>query len=98
MEMKTRFYQIVSILALCLAAAALGVALWSSAVAQEEAPQEVLAIPTTLNYQGLLRQPDGSLTTGTYDITARIYGAATGGSPLYETTLAGVTVRDGLFN
>ena len=96
--MKTRFYQILAVSALCLAAAALAVALWSSARAQEEAPQAALAIPTTLNYQGYLREPDGSLTTGAYDITANIYNIATGGDPLYTTTLPGVTVRDGLFN
>lgn len=96
--MKTRFYQILAVSALCLAAAALAVALWTSARAQEEAPQAALAIPTTLNYQGHLRDPDGSLTTGAYDITAKIYNVATGGSPLYTTTLPDVTVRDGLFN
>ena len=96
--MKTRFYQIMAVSALCLAAAALAVSLWSSVRAQEGAPEAALAIPTTLNYQGYLREPDGSLTTGAYDITANIYNAATGGSPLYSTTLPGVTVRDGLFN
>ena len=96
--MKTRFYQIMAVSALCLAAAALAVALWTSAQAQEEAPQAALAIPTTLNYQGYLREPDGSLTTGTHDITANIYSDTTGGSSLYTTTLPGVTVRDGLFN
>jgi hypothetical protein len=96
--MKTRFYQILAVSALCLAAAALAIALWTSARAQDEAPQAALAIPTTLNYQGYLREPDGSLTTGTYGITAKIYNIATGGSPLYTTTLPVVTVRDGLFN
>jgi hypothetical protein len=96
--MKTRFYQIMAVSALCLAVAALAVALWTSARAQEETPASPLAIPTTLNYQGYLREPDGSLTTGTYAITAKIYSAATGGSPLYTTTLPDVTVRDGLFN
>jgi len=94
--MKTRFYQIMAVSALCLAAAALAVSLWSSVRAQEGAPEAALAIPTTLNYQGYLREPDGSLTTGEYDITAKIYNVA--GSSLYTTTLPGVTVRDGLFN
>ncbi len=96
--MKNRFYQTLAVGAFCLAAAALAVALWSGARAQEAAPEAVLAIPSTLNYQGFLRQPDGSLTTGTYDITAKIYNVATAGSPLYTTTLPDVTVRDGLFN
>lgn len=96
--MKTRFYQILAVSAFCLAAAALAVALWSGAQAQEAAPDAALAIPSTLNYQGFLRQPDGSLTTGVYHITAKIYNVATAGSPLYTTTLPDVTVRDGLFN
>ena len=96
--MKTRFYQILAVSALCLAAAALAVSLWSSVRAQEGAPEAALAIPTTLNYQGYLREPDGSLTTGTFDITAKIYDLAADGNELYVTTLPGVTVRDGLFN
>ena len=72
--------------------------LGSSVWAQAGGPQAALTIPTTLNYQGHLRDPDGALTTGTYTITARIYNAATGGSGLYTTTLPSVTVRDGLFN
>jgi hypothetical protein len=55
-------------------------------------------VPSTFNYQGFLRDPDGSLTTGSYTITARIYDLATEGTALYETTVPNVTVRDGLFN
>lgn len=95
--MKTRFYQIMAVGALCLAAAALALATWTSVLARDQA-QEIMAIPTTLNYQGHLREPDGTLTTGAFNITANIYAIATGGSPLYTTTLPGVTVRDGLFN
>ena len=96
--MKARLNQVISISALVLAIAALGVGLWSSAWAQEGSPEAVNAIPTTLNYQGLLREPDGSLTNGTYKITARIYDQAAGGSLKYETILPVVNVRDGLFN
>jgi hypothetical protein len=55
-------------------------------------------LPATFNYQGMLRNPDGSLTTGLYTITARIYDAAASGSTLYTETFPSVTVRDGLFN
>ncbi len=55
-------------------------------------------IPATFNYQGLLRNPDGSLTTGTYTLTAKVYDAATAGLVLYTETFPNVTVRDGLFN
>ncbi len=55
-------------------------------------------IPATFNYQGLLRNPDGSLTTGTYTLTAKVYDAATSGSVLYTETFPNVTVREGVFN
>ena len=55
-------------------------------------------IPATFNYQGLLRNPDGSLTTGSYTITAKIYDLAVDGSTLYTETFPNVTARDGLFN
>jgi C-terminal domain of apextrin len=75
--------------ALASVSAALGTASGQSAAA---------AIPSTFNYQGLLRNPDGSLTTGSYTITARIYDVAASGSALYTETFPSVTVRDGLFN
>jgi microcystin-dependent protein len=59
---------------------------------------EMPVIPSTFNYQGLLRNPDGSLTTGAYTITAKIYDAPADGSALYTETFTPVTVRDGLFN
>jgi hypothetical protein len=67
------------------------------------APAAVLAgpIPQTMNYQGFLRNPDGSLTTGSYTITARIYklaAPAAGETVFYTTQITNVTVRDGLFN
>ena len=96
--MKTRLYQLIAVGALCLAALALAVSLWSSVRAQENGPEAAMSIPTTLNYQGFLREPDGSLTNGSFKITARIYNVATGGTALYSTTLNDVNVRDGLFN
>ena len=48
-------------------------------------------IPSTFNYQGFLRDPDGSLTTGSYTITARIYDLATEGTALYMATVLNVT-------
>ena len=63
-------------------------------------PAAVLAstITPTMNYQGFLRNPDGSLTTGAYTITARIYNRLAVGTNLYTTTVRNVNVRDGLFN
>jgi len=66
--------------------------------ASGQASASAAVIPSTFNYQGLLRNPDGSLTTGSYTITARIYDTAATGSALYTETFSSVTVRDGLFN
>jgi hypothetical protein len=94
-DMNNHFYRIITIGAFVLSIAALAAALWSNVRAQEGM---VMAIPTTLNYQGYLREPDGSLTNGVFKITARIYSTPTGESPLYTTVLDAVNVRDGLFN
>ena len=70
--------------------------------AVSEAPQVALApqatIPSTFNYQGFLRNPDGSLVSGSRNITLKIYNQAASGTPLHQETFAGVPVRDGLFN
>lgn len=58
----------------------------------------VPVIPATFNYQGFLRETDGSLTKGTFIITAKIYDTPTGGTWLFGETLDNVNVRDGLFN
>lgn len=55
-------------------------------------------IPATFNYQGFLRETDGSLMKGPHTITAKIYDTPTGGTELYSETLQNVNVRDGLFN
>ena len=75
-------------------APALATAAESLGLKAAEAP----VIPSTFNYQGLLRNPDGSLMTGAYTITAQVYDVATAGSALYTETFPNVTVRDGLFN
>ena len=75
-------------------APALATAAESLGLKAAEAP----VIPSTFNYQGLLRNPDGSLMTGAYTITAQVYGAAAAGSVLYTETFPNVTVREGVFN
>lgn len=92
--MNNHFYRIITIGAFVLSVAALAAVLWSNVRAQAG----MMAVPTTLNYQGYLRDPDGSLTNGVFKITAKIYSTAAEGSPLYTTVLEEVTVRDGLFN
>jgi hypothetical protein len=56
------------------------------------------AIPLTFNYQGYMRNADGTLATGVYTITATIYDDPFAGSNKHSETFANVNVRDGLFN
>jgi hypothetical protein len=63
-----------------------------------QASTSAVPIPTTFNYQGVLRNADGSLAQGWYTITAKIYAAASGGTALYTETFTSVQARDGLFN
>jgi len=66
--------------------------------ASGQASGSAAVLPATFNYQGMLRNPDGSLTTGSYTITARIYDVPASGSAVYTETFLNVTVRDGFFN
>jgi hypothetical protein len=95
--MKTHVYKILVVSALCLAVAALAVSLWTGVRAQESSPEAALAIPTIINYQGTLRNIDGSLINDTLSMTFRLYNDLVGGSPLYEETIEDVNVRDSLF-
>ena len=61
-----------------------------------QAPQA--AVPPTFNYQGVLRQADGSLANASYNITLRLYDAVAGGNMLHQETFPNVSVRDGIFN
>jgi hypothetical protein len=71
-------------------------ALFSPATALYAAPQA--QIPPTINYQGTLRDAQGNLVNGERTMTFRIYDAAIAGNLLHEEEIAGVTVRDGIFN
>jgi hypothetical protein len=95
--MNNNFYKIMAVGAMIVAVISLVVVVWFDVRAQEAV---TAAMPTTINYQGYLREPDGSLTTGVYTITAKIYESVTDTvkAPLYATTVQYVTVQDGLFN
>lgn len=70
-----------------------------SSLAQSAGPDEVTAVPSSLNYRGVLRDGQGTLlATGGYTMTFKIYSAVTGGNPLYSDTQTGVAVRDGAFS
>ena len=51
-----------------------------------------------ITYQGVLTDAGGNPLSGTYDFKFELYGAATGGTKLWEQTMNGVSVQDGLVN
>jgi len=66
--------------------------------AASTAPQAVQAVPNTFNYQGFLRNPDGTPRNGNYAIEIRFYDQASGGTNWASAGWSPVPVRDGLFN
>ena len=104
--MRSQRRDILSLAALCVAIVALVIALRDGAFAQRSehgaipnaaAPSQA-GIPTTFSYQGLLRDGDGNLVTGSRDIVLSVYGAASGGTVLFSQSYPGAAVRDGMFN
>ncbi|MFN8547078.1 MAG: hypothetical protein U0527_03685 [Candidatus Eisenbacteria bacterium] len=78
-----------SILLLALLVIAATASIASSALAD---------VPRTMSYQGILRNADTSLVPdGNYQLTFRLYEAATGGSPVWAETQV-IAVSRGLFN
>ncbi|MFK7804987.1 MAG: hypothetical protein AB8G95_25365 [Anaerolineae bacterium] len=62
----------------------------------EPSPGE--AVPSDMNYQGILRDGDGNLVeTGEYNLTFRIYDEMAAGEELYKQAKNGIIVRDGRF-
>lgn len=50
------------------------------------------AVPTTINYQGRLTDAEGSpVDNGAQFVTFKIYDAAIGGAPLWNSGIQGVT-------
>ncbi len=64
--------------------------------AETDAPQ--ITIPSTFNYQGFLRNPDGTPMGGTHTIQITLWNLLDGGATLYSENFTNVSVRDGLFN
>src|SRR3989344_5173238 len=58
----------------------------------------VLSAPNTVNIQGKLTNPSGSLLTGTFNFTFRIYDSYTSGSKLYETNVTLSTDARGVYD
>ena len=55
------------------------------------------AIPTQLDYQGILKDVSGNLLSGDYTLTFKIYDVASGGSALW-TEVQIVPVQEGVFS
>ena len=61
-------------------------------------PSSHAAIPKLLTYQGVLKNSSGSLLTGTYSMTFKIYDIAIGGTALWTETQSSVSVSSGKFS
>ncbi len=72
-------------------------AMQSSQGANRAGP-EIAAIPRAFSYQGSLRLADGSLPTGSFSVTLKIYNVVTGGAALHSETFANTPVRIGNFS
>lgn len=55
------------------------------------------AVPRTINYQGVLTQPNGTVINGQVSLQLSLYTAASGGTPLWQETQT-VDVSQGLFD
>jgi len=57
-----------------------------------------MSVDSKITYQGVLTDAGGDPLSGTYNFKFELYGAATGGTKLWEQTKFGVPVQDGLLN
>jgi len=55
-------------------------------------------VPTTISYQGYLTTSSGQPLNETVSLRFRLYGAASGGSPLWEETYTGIAISKGYFS
>ncbi len=62
------------------------------------AAPDIATIPTVFSYQGTLRLADGSLATGSYNITLKIYTTVIGGNVLHSETFTNTVVHNGNFS
>lgn len=59
---------------------------------------DVASIPRAFTYQGTLRLANGSLATGSFNITLRIYNQVSAGSALHTEVFSNTVVRNGNFS
>jgi hypothetical protein len=95
-ERATQIVGLATILVLCVLGV-LSLASGDKPEAAALAPATLSGVPNVINYQGMLRQPDGTPINGTYSMTFRLYDEPTLGTLLHTETLTEVVVYDGLF-
>jgi hypothetical protein len=69
----------------------------SNPVSMALAPTTLSGVPNVINYQGMLREPDGTPINGPYTMTFKLYDDPVIGTALFTDTLQNIVVRDGLF-
>jgi hypothetical protein len=57
-----------------------------------------LAVPSEINYQGVLTDSQGNLVNGNRTMSLKIYDAGTGGALLYSEELGNTPVNNGVYN
>ena len=56
------------------------------------------AVPTSMNYQGMLTDSDGNALTGTYNMTFYLFTTPSDGSAIWSENHPSVQVTDGIYN
>jgi hypothetical protein len=55
-------------------------------------------VPENITHQGVIKDSNGELLSGDYNIAAKLYDQETSGTMLWQETHSNVTVTDGVFN
>ena len=55
-------------------------------------------VPSLINYQGRLKEKNGTNVNGTKNFTVRIFDAKTGGKQIYEENVGAVTINEGAYS
>jgi hypothetical protein len=95
-QLVAQIVGLVTILVLCVLGV-LALASGDNPASAALGPASLSGVPNVINYQGMLRQPDGTVVNGAYTMTFRLYHDVTDGTPVHNETVQNVVVRDGLF-
>ncbi len=55
-------------------------------------------VPSTISYQGILKNNNGILQNGSFTMTFDLYNTSNGGTPIWNETQQNVNVTNGIFN